>query len=384
MIVLEDELFGDARWSKLAEQFPEPRARLTDAQHAVREDTLQAAYVRLFLYVGHQRDDGYLGHREALNLCRGKEWVLTALTTPTRGKGPFIHREGETCGRKNCIDASPPWVTGFEYRICAFWKKNASRKEKDRHESQKAELRDSALRDHVYKRDGGCCRYCRSGPMKRKGMGNASDHRRIPNIDHIDPDQLAGPDYAGVALSCKRCNTTKGARTPDQADMVLPPGPTPDQVAHWQDRGEARFDYLSEPGAHPADVVPDQWLNERLDNRADNPPDNTINNAQATRSAVGDPTAATVVPSADHDTTSASTGDPVSAGGPQDSGADITPEVSRSGRVGPPLPDPNLGALGQPVRHPSAPDIWTRQSRAPAAQPAPTRHPRAGGDSRAP
>lgn len=375
VIVLEDEVGGDARWSKLADMFPEPRERLTDAAHAAREDALQAAYMRIYLRVGHQRDDGYVGHREALRECRGKRWILDALTTSVRGKKPFLHRPGDTCGVRNCIDDSPPWIDGFEYRICGFWKKNASRKEKDRHDAQTKELKDPVLRNFVYKRDGGCCRFCRSGPMKRKGMGMASDKRRILNVDHIDPDALAGPGYKGVVLTCKRCNTHKARRTPEVADMVLLPEPTPELIAYWHDRGERQFDFLTESGVHPADVIPQEWL----DSRTDNPPDNVIDNAQTTRSTLVDPDVGSVVPNAVHDATGATTADHVSAGGAQDNVDDTGQEVPRSGLVGQPPPAPVLGPLDQPVRHPSAPDIWHRGSRAPASPPAP-----AGGEPRAP
>lgn len=365
VIVLEDEVGGDARWSKLADMFPEPRERLTDAAHAAREDALQAAYLRIYLYVGHQRDDGYLGYREALSRCRGKKWVLEALTTSVRGKTPFLHRPGDTCRVRNCIDDSPPWVEGFEYRICGFWKKNASRKEKDRHDAQTKELKDPALRDFVYRRDGGCCRFCRSGPMKRKGMGMATDKRRILNVDHIDPDALAGPDYKGVALTCKRCNTHKARRTPEAADMHLLPEPSAELIAYWQDRGERQFDLLTEPGVHPADAIPQEWL----DNHANNPPDNPSDNAQTTRSAVVDQVVPDVVQGSVHSAADVPAGDLVSAGGTQDNTPDSDREVSRSGRVGQPPPAPVLGALGQPVRHPSAPDIWHRGSRFPSTGP---------------
>lgn len=257
-----DELAGDARWDVLAEG--DQGASMGQRRYEARLDTLQAAYFRMNQAVAHQRDDGYIGHRAALRACHGKEWVLTALLTPACGKGPLVHRKGDACGEKNCIDKSPPWIEDFEYRICAFLKKNPSRKEKERNEAQRKDLDDPALRAFLFERDGGCCRYCRSGPMKRKGMGNAKDRRRIAVVEHIDPDRDAGRDRSNAALGCADCNEFKGRRTPDEAGMVLLPVPTPAQIAYWAARGEQQFD-RPEPGQpHPADNVPDNPADKQI------------------------------------------------------------------------------------------------------------------------
>lgn len=359
-----DELAGDVRWSKLAEGDVGPS--MSQRRWESRVDALQSAYFRVTQHVAHQRDDGYIDHRRAIELCRGRTWVLDALLTPSCGKGAFLHRPGDRCPEKNCIDASPPWVAGFDYRVCGFLKKNPSRKERERNDAQKKDLSDPVLRAFLFERDGGCCRYCRSGPMKPKGMGNAKDRRRLAVVEHVDPDRDAGPDRGNVVLGCAECNEFKGRRTPDEAGMTLLPVPTTAQVAHWRARGEQQFTRPDPGDPHPADTVPD------------NPPDKVIDKAQTTsqttRSAVVDHVVYGVV---QHDPGTPG-GDQVSAGGAQDNDLDSDREGSGSGRVGQPPTAPVLGALGQPLRDPSAPDIYHGRSRVPAGHGPP------GGDPHAP
>jgi hypothetical protein len=67
----------------------------------------------------------------------------------------------------------------------------------------------------VYARDGYACRYCGTG------AGPFA-------IDHIHPRSQGGGDEAeNLAVACRSCNSSKGARTPEQARMALLPIPTP-------------------------------------------------------------------------------------------------------------------------------------------------------------
>lgn len=108
-------------------------------------------------------------------------------------------------------------------------------------ERRTAEHRDPGLRQKVYDRDGGCCRYCRSGPLA-KGMGKAADPRRALQFDHVDPARMAGPDGENYVTGCARCNDDKGGRTPAEAGMVLLPVPTVEEIAVWHERGEQLVD----------------------------------------------------------------------------------------------------------------------------------------------
>ena len=90
--------------------------------------------------------------------------------------------------------------------------------------AQKADHRDGRLKDLVWARDGGCCRYCGSGPLVHDNA-RARDRRRVLQFDHVDPDQPAGPDSENYVVACGACNEVKGHRTPDAAGLVLLPAP---------------------------------------------------------------------------------------------------------------------------------------------------------------
>lgn len=66
-------------------------------------------------------------------------------------------------------------------------------------------------RRNLLKRDGGACQYC---------------GRRVPpnevSIDHVFPRSRGGASsWQNCVLACRRCNVTKGNRTPKEAGMRL-------------------------------------------------------------------------------------------------------------------------------------------------------------------
>lgn len=62
----------------------------------------------------------------------------------------------------------------------------------------------------VSARDKDTCRYCGS-----------KDH---PSIDHIVPlVQGGGNELENLVIACRRCNSVKGGRTPEQAGMKILP-----------------------------------------------------------------------------------------------------------------------------------------------------------------
>ena len=341
--LMSDTIGRDPRWLVLARG----KAGVADA--------LLAAYTRMHAETSSHLHDGYLTRAQALKECHGRARTLELLATSVLGAPPFLHRPGEACAAKNCLDTSGPWVDGFDYRICGFSKRNPTKGERDRNEAQKADSRDARLREAVYTRDGGCCRYCRSGPLKRKGMGRAKDRRRALQFDHVDPDRAAGPDGGNYVTACGRCNELKGHRTPDEASMVLLPEPTDAQRAAWDARGEQLFD--------PAD-------NPR-DNDNDNPHDNQRDNAHDNQHGVVEVIVPTSAPGAD------SAGEVRLQVGqqPQRQPPAAMSEGSGSGRVGQPVASPASARPAQPARTPDAPDIYTRRSRAPEHE---TRPPPAG------
>lgn len=339
--LLSDTFGDDPRWMVLADG---------KATHA---DLLAAYCAKIYSKSAHHTHDGYVTRYDALQACRGKKVMLAQLCASVLGMPPMLHRKGDTCPERNCIDDSPEWIEGFEYRVCSFSKRNPTKSERDRNAGQNAELKDYPLRRRIYARDGGCCRYCRSGPMLTKGMGRAIDRRRALQFDHVDPDRTRGRDELNLVTACARCNEQKGRRTPAEADMVLLPIPTDAEREAWAARGERQFD------------LPDN----HNDNARNNPSDNHRDNP----SAVVPPVVPGVVDQ--HPSKPLPAGEVCVQPGeqPTTTTAETTSEGSGSGRVG--LHDVStsraspLGTGGQPVRDAQFPDIYNRRSRAPAAEP---------------
>lgn len=194
---------------------------------------IKASYADLMSKASHLKTNGYLTRSLALQYCGGQKRVLDALTRSVLDRPPRLHRRGDEC---ECL-AGAEWIDGFDFRLHQFLKRNPSKREYDRNRAQRADLRDSRLKALVYERDGGCCRYCRSGPLSPKA-GRAKDRRRVLQYDHVDPDQAAGADGANFVVACARCNEFKGARTPDEADMVLLPLPTDAERVEWAARAD--------------------------------------------------------------------------------------------------------------------------------------------------
>ena len=67
-------------------------------------------------------------------------------------------------------------------------------------------------RRNLFFRDGHTCQYC----------GYKSEDRRKFNLDHVIPKSRGGQmSWENIVLSCIKCNTKKGNRTPDEAGMKL-------------------------------------------------------------------------------------------------------------------------------------------------------------------
>ena len=303
-----------------------------------RLDALQAAYARLKAKASHLLTDGYLTDQTALRYCRGRRGVLDRLCTPVLERPPLVHRRGDEC---DCLGDA--WIDGFDYRVHAFLRRNPSRAEYNRNRAQKADLRDARLKAMVYARDGGSCRYCRSGPLSPKA-GRSRDRRKALTYDHVDPDAPAGPDGAGLVVACARCNEYKGHRTPDEADMVLLPAPDDAERAAWTARGLALFD----PADHVA-ITDESPTNQQT---GADPASDPITDPGGDRES--DPDANTTPPvyphSGDHQPEQ-----PTARSGKGDG----------PGRVGSRDPDPPSQARYRQHARPAAePDVYHRRSRA--------------------
>lgn len=319
--------------------------------NADRADFIKVALCNLKSLASHLKSDGYLLADAALSQCRGRRWILDRLCTPVLGQPPLLHRRGDDC---DCLGETA-WTEGYDYRIHAFLRRNPSKREYDRNRAQKADLRDARLKAQVYQRDGGCCRYCTSGPLSPKA-GRSKDRRKILTFDHVNPDQVAGPLAENLAVACGRCNEEKGHRTPDEADLVLQPAPTTAAARALLDRAPQLHD---RPPGSAADQRP------ITDEPATDHP-NTDQEQRHEHQPVTDPIA---------DPISDRIGDPIAdpappvrpspTRSPNGSGPDQAGEASGLGRGGPPdLIGPAPPYPGQPHRGPAYPDVYTRRSRA--------------------
>lgn len=311
-------------------------------------DFLLASYMKMKSTASHLMSDGYLTELAALTQCRGRRQFLDLLCKAVLDRPPLLHRPGDEC---ECL-GDAPWIDGYAYRIHAFLKKNPSRKEYNRNQAQRADLKDAALKKLVYNRDGGCCRYCGSGPLRAKA-GKSKDRRKVLHYDHVDPDQPAGPEGRNFVVACARCNEFKGRCTPEEADMVLLPEPTPQEAAAMLDRAQVLLDPPADAPARPVPAAADRSAingGTAPDHRSDQNTDQKTNtdriSDQNTDQNDDEPP-----PLRQHTATSV----PVQR-------SDQGSEGSRSGRVG--KPDrPAQPHDGQPARTPHHPDPYHKRSR---------------------
>ena len=82
--------------------------------------------------------------------------------------------------------------------------------------------------------------YARRVPLNRRGVFLRDSHlcqycnRAAENIDHVVPKTQGGTHtWENVVASCRRCNTKKGGRTPDQAGLQLRHKPTVPRRHSW-------------------------------------------------------------------------------------------------------------------------------------------------------
>lgn len=335
----------------------DPRWAVLSGGKRARRLELQASFACLMSLASHLRDDGYLQAEAVLRQC-GRKAVVDALCTPVLDRAPLLHSKGDECP---CLGDG--WIDGFDFRIHNFLKRNPARKETDRNKAQAADRKDVRLRKLVYDRDGGCCRYCRSGPIDTQ-VRRANDRRRLLSLDHVDPDQPATPDGGNFVTACARCNTDdKGHMTPHEAGMVLLPEPTPEQIAEWKARGNQLFD-------RPAAGV-DELPNQATD-QAGTSAEPDQNQAPDLDPDLGpnlgpDPG---LIPGSEPDHTGDLRPDQEqpstrpaaeSAQGYRGSGRAAAPDVVRT----PPPPNARADPHGQPPRSSAAPDIYTGRSRSP-------------------
>jgi len=324
---LESDTFGDEPvWDVLAGGNPD------------LVDHLQAVYCRLKAKASHTKKNGYLTEQGAVRAARRRRYI-DLLCTPVLDEPPLMHRPGDEC---SCL-GDDQWIDGFAYRMHAFLKKNPSRAEYERNRAQKADLRDARLKASAYSRDGGCCRYCRSGPLSPKA-GRSRDRRKVLTYDHVDPDQPAGPDGSGLVTCCGRCNEYKGRRTPYEADMVLLPVPTEAERSAWERRGLALLDRPDHQRTTDEPATDQQHATDSDSDPTTDPITDT------TPDPIDDPAPPVSAPNGDHQLEQAR------------ARSRKPPPLGRVGQ--PPDPAGSNRPTAQPTRPASAPDIYHRRSRA--------------------
>jgi len=147
-------------------------------------------------------EDGDLTRYDAADIADGAGFVgeatefLSALV-----QAGFIDEEGDVVVLHDWDD--------YAGRLIEQRKLNAGRKKRSRDLYE-----DQSLTRTVRERDGNRCRYC-GNPVNwkdRKGSGGGT-------YDHVDPEGTNSVE--NIVVACRGCNSGKGRRTPEEANMIL-------------------------------------------------------------------------------------------------------------------------------------------------------------------
>lgn len=107
-----------------------------------------------------------------------------------------------------------------------------------RHNSRSEPMKVRFSRNNIYARDDKTCQYC-GQKFKIQSL----------TLDHVIPKSVGGQTaWTNIVTCCKKCNTTKANRTPQQANMRLlskPKYPNPKSI------------YIDTLG----DSIPEEWKN---------------------------------------------------------------------------------------------------------------------------
>lgn len=209
-------------WLKLDDAFDNDPHLLHIARSRGEADRILGIVTALMLYAARHLTDGFLPRLVVSEHVRSKA-LLAKLTSPAADTAGLLHERDSTC---ECL-AGRSWpATGADYALHHYLKMNPTKAEHEVKRAKAAELRNRELLAAVRNRDRNCCRYCgvEVNPFDRRGA-------RGLVYDHVDPDIAAGA--ANLVVSCRACNSKKGPRSPEAAQMVLlpVPGADPDPFA---------------------------------------------------------------------------------------------------------------------------------------------------------
>lgn len=219
-------------------------------------------------------------HAMAITYCAGhdtdglidEDWLIVKLPKPAERKrvvgvlvecGLFDYiapgetvtvsdRDGNELTLRADFDGEPAWIVHdyLDYNDSSVQREVARTWDRKRKDLE----RDRELVTAIRMRDGDRCRYCAkrvSWRDRRSADGGTYDHVK-PRGDN---------SLLNVVVACRGCNSSKGARTPEQAGMVLLPPPdlagsSPDLAAGLN--GSSRISTLPDPTRpDPTDEVRD-------------------------------------------------------------------------------------------------------------------------------
>lgn len=104
-------------------------------------------------------------------------------------------------------------------------------------------------RRNIYVRDDFTCQYC----------GKKHEAKYL-NIDHVKPKAQGGrTEWTNVVVSCIKCNSHKGARTPAEAGMKLLKSP---KIPKWSD---IHVEVLKKNYRHWKDLLGDMYWSVELE-----------------------------------------------------------------------------------------------------------------------
>ena len=160
-----------------------------------------------------QMSDGLVKHTDCVRILLNPA-IASQLADLLVDAGLW-HAAGHGCER-----CGPVPVDHYRFHDWSEWYEPAEATKVKRRKGR--ELKDRQLVEQVWARDAvdharsvGACRYC-AKLVRRKDTRSGQDQ---PTLDHVDPTKAVG--VRNVVLACKACNQRKGARTPEQAGMVL-------------------------------------------------------------------------------------------------------------------------------------------------------------------
>ena len=122
------------------------------------------------------------------------------------------------------LDDKPGPEGAAGYWIHDFLLYNPSREFTMNERAHRAEKKDPEITRAVRRRDGSLCRYCRVRVNWKDRRGATGG-----TYDQVIPGRAGG--VANLVVACRRCNSRKKDQTPEQAEMVLLPEPTPEDLA---------------------------------------------------------------------------------------------------------------------------------------------------------